>query len=193
MSTLPLGNIIPGHRKDKNCRAMSLPMLCNRGKGRVKPTKQGKGMSVNDSPALENAADVMGKKAANGKRVDITGKGSGIQKQEANTFKVASGWGLQQIATHLNVTVETLKEANQDKLKTWGNVQGFNAGEEIVIPGSPNNKTIELIENRLYGSDKTYLDTEKEELNQFSPNYWLRRALCGSPYLSNLFAGAHEG
>jgi hypothetical protein len=150
-------------------------------------------MSVNDSPALENAADVMGKKAANGKRVDITGKGSGIQKQEANTFKVASGWGLQQIATHLNVTVETLKEANQDKLKTWGNVQGFNAGEEIVIPGSPNNKTIELIENRLYGSDKTYLDTEKEELNQFSPNYWLRRALCGSPYLSNLFAGAHEG
>ncbi len=34
-----------------------------------------------------------------------------------------------------------------------------------------NNKMIEVIENRLYGSDKTYLDTEEEELKQFSLSF----------------------
>ncbi len=39
--------------------------------GRVAPTTQGKGMLVNDSPALESEADIMGKRAAEGKTVDM--------------------------------------------------------------------------------------------------------------------------
>lgn len=49
---------------------------------RVQPTKQGKGLSVNDNPSLENEADNMGKKAANGQEVDVAGKGSEVQKQD---------------------------------------------------------------------------------------------------------------
>ena len=39
--------------------------------GRVQPTKQGKGLPINDNPALENEADVMGKQAVQGKSADI--------------------------------------------------------------------------------------------------------------------------
>lgn len=37
---------------------------------------------VNNSPTLENEADVMGKRAAESKSVEVSGKGSGVQKQE---------------------------------------------------------------------------------------------------------------
>ncbi len=54
----------------------------------------------------------------------------------ATTFIVPPGWGLNQIAVHLGVSVEALKEANASKLKTWNDVQGFNANEHITIPTS---------------------------------------------------------
>jgi hypothetical protein len=50
--------------------------------GRVQPTKQGKGLNVNDNPALENEADVMGKRASEGKNADVSGDGSGVQRKE---------------------------------------------------------------------------------------------------------------
>ncbi|MBN1970750.1 MAG: M15 family metallopeptidase, partial [Candidatus Delongbacteria bacterium] len=46
------------------------------------PTKQGKGLPVNDNPALEKEADEMGAKAAQGKMADVKKKGSGIQKKD---------------------------------------------------------------------------------------------------------------
>ncbi|MFN6947247.1 MAG: DUF4157 domain-containing protein [Cytophagaceae bacterium] len=49
--------------------------------GRVQTTTQAKGLAVNDDPALEHEADVMGKKAAEGKEVSVKGIGYGIQKQ----------------------------------------------------------------------------------------------------------------
>ena len=52
--------------------------------GRVAPTRQAKGMPINDSPALENEADVMGKKAAEGKSVGVIG--SGLQNQVQRKF-----------------------------------------------------------------------------------------------------------
>jgi len=42
---------------------------------------QGKGLQINNSPVLENEADEMGAKAAQGKMVDVAGTGSGVQKQ----------------------------------------------------------------------------------------------------------------
>ncbi len=56
----------------------------------------------------------------------------------SNIFVVPGGWGLTKIASHLQVDIEALIEANRDKIKTWGDVQGFNAGEVINIPkGEP--------------------------------------------------------
>ncbi len=45
---------------------------------------QGKGLQINNSPALENEADEMGAKAAQGKMADVAGKGSGMQRREDN-------------------------------------------------------------------------------------------------------------
>ncbi len=45
---------------------------------------------------------------------------------------VKKGEGLGVLAQRLGTTQEKLKEMNVDKLKTWGAVQGFNAGETIA-------------------------------------------------------------
>ncbi len=45
------------------------------------PTIQQKVIPINSDPALENEADVMGTKAAQGKLANVTGTGSGIQRQ----------------------------------------------------------------------------------------------------------------
>ena len=74
-----------------------------------------------------------------GNMVDFSDKGSGVQRETSN-FIVPKGWGLAKIASHLNVTVQELKELNKDKLKTWGEVQGFNAGEEIFYSLKSNKK-----------------------------------------------------
>lgn len=42
---------------------------------------------------------------------------------------------LAKIAAQYGISVEALKAANPGKLKTWGAVQGFNAGETVTIPG----------------------------------------------------------
>ncbi len=47
---------------------------------------------------------------------------------------VAEGERIDQIAAQYGVTVDELSEANQDKLRRWGDTIGFNAGEEIGIP-----------------------------------------------------------
>lgn len=51
-------------------------------------------------------------------------------------YVVQAGEGLIVLARKHGVTVEALKTANAGKLKKWGNVEGFNAGETITIPGS---------------------------------------------------------
>ncbi|HMA61567.1 MAG TPA: hypothetical protein VKP78_02845, partial [bacterium] len=98
---------------------------------------------INNDKALEMEADRMGAKAARGESTGVQfsakstdTKGKTIQKADDDeTFVVPEGWGLPKIAEHLGVSVEALKEANRDKLKTWGDVRGFNAGEIITVPG----------------------------------------------------------
>ena len=53
---------------------------------------------------------------------------------EIQRYTVQSGDSLSGLAQKFNITVDALKSANESKLKTWGTVQGFNAGEEIEIP-----------------------------------------------------------
>lgn len=47
----------------------------------VNPEIQGKSIPINSNPILENEADVLGKKAAQGKAADVIGRGSGVQRQ----------------------------------------------------------------------------------------------------------------
>lgn len=51
-----------------------------------------------------------------------------------NTYVVQSGESLGILAKKLNTTIDALKAVNQDKLKTWGSVQGFEAGATINVP-----------------------------------------------------------
>jgi len=96
-----------------------------------KETIQGKGLAVNNNSMLEKEADVMGARAAQGIMTNVAGSGSGVQRK-TSTFIVPKGWGLAKIASHLDVDVQELKELNKDKLKTWGEIQGFNVGEVIL-------------------------------------------------------------
>ena len=74
----------PNSQKGQELLGHELTHVVQQRQGRGKPTKQGKGMSVNDSPSLEQEADVMGRRAAEGKFVEIKSTSSNsIQKHEA--------------------------------------------------------------------------------------------------------------
>jgi len=62
------------------------------------------------------------------------GAASAATANTPRTYTVQGGDSLSGIAQKFNVSVDALKTANSSKLKTWGSVQGFNAGEEISIP-----------------------------------------------------------
>ncbi len=61
------GQYNPASSKGQELLGHELTHVVQQRQGRVQPTKQGKGIAVNDSPSLEQEADVMGKKAAEGK------------------------------------------------------------------------------------------------------------------------------
>lgn len=74
------GQYNPGSQKGQELLGHELTHVVQQRAGRVTPTRQGKGMPVNDSPSLEKEADVLGAKAAQGKSAVVNGKGNGIQK-----------------------------------------------------------------------------------------------------------------
>jgi hypothetical protein len=76
------GQFNPNTQGGQELLGHELTHVVQQRQGRVQPTKQGKGMSVNDNPSLESEADNMGRKAANGQQVDVAGIGSGVQKIE---------------------------------------------------------------------------------------------------------------
>ena len=76
------GQYNPGTQKGQELIGHELTHVEQQKAGRVQPTKQGKGMAVNDSPALEHEADVMGKKAAEGKSGGVEEKSSRGQVSE---------------------------------------------------------------------------------------------------------------
>jgi len=54
-------------------------------------TIQGKGLQINNSPVLEDEADIMGTKAAHGENASVYGVGNGIQKQDADDVDKENG------------------------------------------------------------------------------------------------------
>lgn len=81
--------------------------------------------------ALEAGQTVVVAAAAGG----TTTAGGAVAGTAATTHVVAAQETLAKIAEKYGITVEALKAANTGKLKTWGTVQGFNAGETVTIPG----------------------------------------------------------
>lgn len=90
----------------------------------------------------EEAASTAGKDAA--KEVTPTKElpsGQTAKKETAKVtqsqgfeYKVQAGESLYKLAKKHGVSVEAIKTANADRLRTWGSVQGFNAGDTIIIP-----------------------------------------------------------
>ncbi len=62
------GKYTPESTRGQELLGHELAHVVQQREGKVKPTKQGKGMPVNDSVSLEHEADVKGKKASEGKK-----------------------------------------------------------------------------------------------------------------------------
>lgn len=54
--------------------------------------------------------------------------------EKPQTHVVQPGESLSKLSRRFDVSIDALKTANASKLKRWGNVEGFNAGETITIP-----------------------------------------------------------
>lgn len=90
------GQYSPSSQKGQELLGHELTHILQQRQGQVKPTKQGKGMAVNDSPALEKEADEMGKRAADGKVSKYSAVGNGnndstVQMREA-TWMEKRAW-----------------------------------------------------------------------------------------------------
>jgi uncharacterized protein (TIGR02594 family) len=95
----------------------------NQGEGAGQQSGAGQGGEVATTKPLENSG----------------GQGAGPQPQPQQQSRgtqhvVKSGESLIKLSQKFGVSVEALKAANQSKLKRWGSVEGFNAGETITIP-----------------------------------------------------------
>nr|WP_305067209.1 DUF4157 domain-containing protein [Mangrovivirga halotolerans] len=75
------GEYNPESKSGQELIGHELTHVVQQKQGRVKATTQAKGAAVNDDPALEQEADEMGKKAAEGEAVKVRGNGSGVQKK----------------------------------------------------------------------------------------------------------------
>jgi len=143
--------------------------------GRVQPTKQGKGMSINDSPALENEADVMGKQAAQGKSVEVTGKGSGIQKAEKQ--EIVRG-ELTSLGEGSNAQTKYIHwPGTESSGVTLG--KGYDIGsrtkekviEELVVAGMSQAQAAKIAEGaKLKGADaQKFVNDKKNDIGEIPP------------------------
>ncbi|MFN6945844.1 MAG: DUF4157 domain-containing protein [Cytophagaceae bacterium] len=151
--------------------------------GRVQATTQAKGIAVNDDPALENEADVMGKKAAQNEKANIAGHTrSNVQAkkvaqksddQEA-LDRIASQQAIYEFAAH-HLAYETEGyELSKEEFKflysagydpntiswygrTGGGVRGFQA---VLIPSRTRGKNhILAVRGTVPGADSESLNT----------------------------------
>jgi hypothetical protein len=150
------GQYSPETSKGQELLGHELTHVVQQRQGRVQPTKeQGKGLAINDNPALENEADRMGKKASEGKATGMINNSPSlsniIQKspepdEEAEkqtdytTFIVPNAWKIEMIANAFNITTDELIQENSSKLHTWqtenGEIQGFYVEEKIIVPSN---------------------------------------------------------
>ncbi|MCP4438215.1 MAG: LysM peptidoglycan-binding domain-containing protein [Aureispira sp.] len=90
---------------------------------------------------------------------------------QTDLYVVQSGESLEKLAAKFSVSEADLIAANQDKIKTWGSVQGFNAGEQIIIPKkgtapdttpSDEKSTYEVVKDAVVDGVETLYETGKD-------------------------------
>jgi uncharacterized protein (TIGR02594 family) len=85
-----------------------------------------------------NAGETITVPSSSGATGSSSGASSGSQPEPPQTIShvVQRGESLIRLSQTFGVSIEAIKAANSGKLKRWGSVEGFNAGETITIPGA---------------------------------------------------------
>jgi hypothetical protein len=78
------GQYNPDSKHGQELLGHELTHVVQQREGRVQPTVQKKGVSVNDDKGLEKEADYAGKMAANGKQAVVKEKSEGLQRKETS-------------------------------------------------------------------------------------------------------------
>lgn len=137
------GQYNPDSRKGQALLGHELTHVVQQRQGKVQPTKQGKGISVNNSPTLEKEADEMGIKAAAGLQTsNILGSGSGIQMKDNDTGRKLNSNQPSSIKTGTNVTY-SLEQLNEE---VWSEDSHFSY--HWIIESTRGTKFIDEIINR---------------------------------------------
>lgn len=103
--------------------------------GRVKANTQAKGVAVNDDPALESEADLMGKKAANGQHVIVQKKSAlSVQKQQAQFpwSELLSAKGRDGLNSYIHARIASIKDRKMLAAEVWKD----NADIQDFMPGA---------------------------------------------------------
>lgn len=101
-----------------------------------------------------------------------------VSNPSTELYTVQSGESLPKLATKFSVSEADLIAANQDKIKTWGDVQGFNAGEQIIIPkkgttssnNTPKEEVVDSVPNTGGGAEPRWIAIAKGEMNTTAKN-----------------------
>ncbi len=128
------GQYNPSSQKGQELLGHELTHVVQQREGRVQPTKQGKGMSVNDSPALEHEADVMGKKAAEGKSASVRGtvEHYSVQRQSKQPWSnMLNSKGRSGLITFIPEIIDLINKRKDNAVDVWGknaDIQDFKPG-----------------------------------------------------------------
>ncbi|MBI9052315.1 MAG: DUF4157 domain-containing protein [Bacteroidales bacterium] len=163
------GEYQPETTKGQELLGHELTHVVQQRQGRVKKTKQGKGMLTNDNTSLEKEADEMGTKAAQGKMANVSGKGSGVQRKEDDkkeetikasdvTITYASGVSSSKVKAHaITVIKEDAAKASIKNIKItstyrspenqmsamYNNIESKGVEDQKILYGSKGDKVID--------------------------------------------------
>jgi len=123
------GQFDPNNTKGQKLIGHELTHVVQQREGRVQKKKQAKpqneGQEINDDPQLEAEADEMGKRAAEGKGANVSGKGSGVQRQSENPINNASmcvpfpeDVDKEQLISQANSKIEDIRSLNSNLIRS---------------------------------------------------------------------------
>jgi len=127
------GQYNPGSQKGQELIGHELTHVVQQRQGRVKPTKQGKGMPINDNPSLEKEADEMGAKASSGlKASPIKQAGNSVQCSNTPWMDMLNDKQRSGLVAFIPELLDLTKEQKVNAINVWSG----NADIEDFMPGS---------------------------------------------------------
>ena len=101
------GQYNPGSKSGQELLGHELTHVVQQSQGKVQPGEvHGKGLNINNDPALEKEADEMGKLASEGKDAKVSGIGNGVQKKEEQASPAPTKAELDEIVDRYNEIVK---------------------------------------------------------------------------------------